>query len=111
MKSKKKRFVNIKSTMNRYLTSRKQSMTSKQEWKELSADPNALDVFDIHWDKVDWSGLSRNPAAIHILENNMDKVDFNELILNPMAGHLVGEFDDEEEYQIDDKECEEYEDM
>jgi hypothetical protein len=45
----------------------------KINWRELSANPNAIPFLENHVDKIDWCQLSGNPNAIYLLEQNPEK--------------------------------------
>jgi hypothetical protein len=62
-------------------------------WKELSANPNAIHILERNLDKVNWKELSANPNAIHILEKNLHMVDWRFLSTNPNAIHLFTKLD------------------
>jgi hypothetical protein len=57
----------------------------KINWRQLSANPNAIHLLEQNPDKIDWVSLSQNPNAIHILEQNPDKISWDTLSANPNA--------------------------
>ena len=61
----------------------------KLNWKELSANPNAISILELNQEKIDWSRLSSNPNAIHLLKENTDKIDWDRLSGNPNAIPLL----------------------
>ena len=40
--------------------------TDKLNWKELSQNPNAIQLLSKNIDKVDWTCLSRNPGIFKV---------------------------------------------
>ena len=49
--------------------------------KNLSLNPNAIQLLEQNPDKIVWSELSLNPNAIHLLEKNQDKINWFSLHL------------------------------
>jgi hypothetical protein len=44
------------------------------DWKELSSNPNAIELLKANQDKINWEKLSANPNAIDLLRSNPDKI-------------------------------------
>jgi hypothetical protein len=53
-------------------------------WKDLSANPEAIELLKANEGRINWKGLSRNhnPEAIELLKENPGKIDYEELSLN-----------------------------
>jgi hypothetical protein len=51
-------------------------------WRNLSANPNALPILLKNPDRIDNSMLSINPNALHIIENNLNKINWYQLLCN-----------------------------
>ena len=62
---------------------------SEDQWKKLSANPNAVHILENHLEKVDWKELSANPNAVPILKSHLENVDFKELSKNPNAMSIL----------------------
>ena len=63
----------------------------KIDWRSLSANKNpaAIELLRENRDKIDWIILSGNPAAIDLLRENHENIDWIELSLNPAAIELL----------------------
>ena len=83
----------------------------KLSWKELSSNPNAIELLgakikiekamkaaynklDVR-KKVDWTALSGNPEAIKLLKENMKDIDWEALSGNPNAIEMLKDNEDE----------------
>ena len=61
----------------------------KLNWRNVSLNPNAIDLLKENPDEIDWDFLSRNPNAIDLLKNNQDKVNWSKLSSNHNAIDLL----------------------
>ncbi len=57
----------------------------KLDWRNLSENPNAIELLKNNPTKIVWGNLSENPApyAIKLLKENQDKIDWELLSSNP----------------------------
>ena len=46
-------------------------------WRELSGNPNAIELLKENKNKINWFYLSANPNAIEILKVNKNKINWN----------------------------------
>ena len=56
---------------------------SKIDWRELSANPSAMEILKENPDNIVRYALSSNPGAIEYLKENPSKIDWYELCKNP----------------------------
>jgi hypothetical protein len=75
--------------LSQYTLFKKRSQIFYQNniYTSLSSNPNAIhllanEVLEQNQDKIDWKELSSNPNAIELLKNNQDKINFRELYKN-----------------------------
>ena len=61
----------------------------KLDWRNLSANPNAIGLLEQNIDKIDWANLSLNPNAINLLEQNIDEIDWDNLSQDINAISLI----------------------
>jgi hypothetical protein len=55
----------------------------KINWKNLSENPNAIELLKENQNKIDWDFLSLNPNAIEILKENQNKINWFKFSKNP----------------------------
>ena len=61
----------------------------KIDWRNLSSNPNAIDLLEANPDKIFWHNLSSNPNAIPLFKANPLKIDWASLSKNPNAISLL----------------------
>ena len=61
----------------------------KIHWDILSSNPNAIEILKNNQRYINWLRLSKNPNAIELLKNNNDKIYWTELSSNPNAIELI----------------------
>jgi len=61
----------------------------KIHWDILSSNPNAIEILKNNQKYINWLRLSKNPNAIELLKNNKDKIYWGELSDNPNAIDLI----------------------
>jgi hypothetical protein len=61
----------------------------KIHWDILSSNPNAIEILKNNQRYINWLRLSKNPNAIELLKNNKDKIYWGELSENPNAIDMI----------------------
>ena len=53
----------------------KKENPDKIDWKQLSANPGAIELLEDNKDKINWKYLAKNPRAVHLFKMNPDKIN------------------------------------
>ena len=62
---------------------------NKINWKNISFNPNAINLLRAHPDKIYWYNLSYNRSAIELLKEHPDKINWYNLSYNHSAIELL----------------------